>query len=124
MVKRVRFEKGGRDAQKCRRFAATRSPFPLVALIFSPTFAGMIGPRSIAPLKMFIYVRWDIDINLLNDAVGWRYNVAAGITAIHICFYPYPRACTEISSNGNGWSRYDFMSHMFPQYTRTIQMAT
>jgi len=25
-----------------------------------------------ASLKMFIYVRWDIDINLLNDAVGWH----------------------------------------------------
>lgn len=46
------------------------------------------------------------------------YNVAAGIAAIHICFYPHPRARTEISSNGNGWTRYDFMSHMFPRNIR------
>jgi len=54
--------------EKCVDDSAT--PFPRVTSDLFLRFTGMISRG--APLKMFIYVRWDIDINLLNDAVGWH----------------------------------------------------
>jgi len=71
IVERVRFERAEKREKLWKSVSMIpRRLFPLVTPDLFLRFTGMISRGT--PLKMFIYVRWDIDINLLNDAVGWH----------------------------------------------------